>query len=124
MIGMPSRHILSASIRGVIILTIADAVTAVCASVVGVSVYDVFGDLLILEAAICLLFGGLLDFSKSAGLAQLRRLLSGEVELASQTSPRTTHGSSVALMFFVMGILMLLGTILLTIVDVSLRHLS
>jgi hypothetical protein len=117
---MPKRHILSAAIRGVLILNIADAITALCAGVLGFSARSVFGDLLILEATVCLLSGGLLDFSKSAGVTQLRRLLFEDASPA-QTSSRA-DGSSTVLTFFVIGLLMLFETILLTIVDVSLRH--
>jgi len=117
---MSKRHVFSAAIRGVLILSIADALTALCAGALGFSARSVFGDLLILEATVCLLAGGLLDFSKSAGVTQLRRLLFEETG-PTQTGSRA-DGSSRVLTFFVMGILMLFGIILLTIVDVSLRH--
>ena len=116
---MSKLQIFLAAIRVVLILSIVDGVAAVCASLLGFSARNLFGDLLIFEAAVCLVIGGLLDFAKSAGVVELRRLMFGKKEPVLSSSRE--EDSRRVLTFMTAGLLMLVGTILLVMIDVTFR---
>src|SRR5208283_379935 len=116
---MSKLQIFLAAIRVVLILSIVDGVAAVCASLLGFSARNLFGDMLIFEAAVCLIIGGLLDFAKSAGVVGLRRLMFGRKEPVLPCSRR--DDSRRVLTFMIAGLLMLVGTILLVMIDVTFR---
>ncbi len=116
---MSKVQILSEAFRIVLILSIVDGVTAACASLFGFSARSLFGDMLLFEAAVCLIIGGLLDFAKSAGIVGLRRLMFGKKEPDLPCSRR--EDSRRVLTFMIAGLLMLVGTILLVLIDVTFR---
>ena len=115
---MSKVQTLSAAFRIILILSIVDGLTAACASLLGFSARSLFGDLLLFEAAVCLIIGGLLDFSKSAGVVELRRLMFGKKEPVPCSR---AEDSRRVLTFMIAGLLMLVGTILLVIIDVTFR---
>jgi len=116
---MSKVQIFSAAFRIVLILSIVDGVTAACVGFLGFSARSLFGDLLLFEAAICLIIGALLDFTKSAGVAELRRLMLGK-NAPVLSCPRADDSRRV-LTFMIAGLLMLVGTILLVMIDVTFR---
>jgi len=105
--------------RIVLILSIVDGVTSLCAGFLGFSARSLFGDLLLFEAAVCLIIGGLLDFAKSAGVVEIRRLMFGKKEPVLSCS--RAEDSRRVLTFMIAGLLMLVGTILLVVIDVTFR---
>ena len=105
--------------RIVLILSIVDGVTSLCADLLGFSARSLFGDLLLFEAAACLIIGGLLDFAKSAGVVEIRRLMFGKKETVFSCS--RAEDTSRVLTFMIAGLLMLVGTILLVVIDVTFR---
>ena len=114
---MLKLQILSSAIKIVLVLSIADSIAALCSSFVGLSPRSVFGDLLLLEAAVFFVIGGMLDFAKSAGVVQLRRVLFGKKESVLASSKGTD--SSIVSVFMIAGLLMLAGTILMVMIDVA-----
>jgi hypothetical protein len=116
---MSKIQILLAAFSIVLILSIVDGAIAICASLLGFSARSLFGDLLLFEASVCLIIGGLLDFTKSAGVVELRRLMFGKKEHVLSYS-RANDSRSV-MTFMIAGLLMLVGTILLVMIDVAFR---
>jgi hypothetical protein len=117
---MSKIQIFLAAFRVVLILSIVDGAISVCASLLGFSARSLFGDLLLFEASVCLIIGGLLDFTKSAGVVELRRLMFGKKEHVLSYS-RANDASRSVMTFMIAGLVMLIGTILLVMIDVTLR---
>jgi hypothetical protein len=71
----PNLHACLTAIKIVLVVGLVNVGLAFVASTVGVSARSAFGDLLMLEAALFFMLGGILDFVSSSGAVQLRRMM-------------------------------------------------
>ncbi len=105
------------ALKIVLVLALINTGLAFAASVVGFSLRSAFGDLLMLEAAICFVTGGILDFVSSAGAVQLRRLMFREKELPLPAKPGQNERR--ALVLVIAGIILLLAMVSLVVYDLT-----
>jgi len=114
---------LSISLKIVLVLSAVNIALAMVGSFSGFSARSTFGDLMISEAAVCFIVGGLLDFVKSAGAIAIRRAMfrAGKfAETKSHTAKsHTANSREAAIVFMIAGLLLLAGTISLVIYDLT-----
>ena len=109
---------LSISLKIVLVLSAVNIALAMVGSFSGFSARSTFGDLMISEAAVCFIVGGLLDFAKSAGAIGIRRAMFRAGKFA-ETKSHTANSREAAIVFMIAGLLLLVGTISLVIYDLT-----
>ena len=108
---------LSISLKIVLVLSAVNIALATVGSFSGFSARSTFGDLMIFEAAVCFIVGGLLDFAKSAGAIAIRRAIFRACKFAE--TKHTANSREAAIVFMIAGLLLLVGTISLVIYDLT-----
>jgi hypothetical protein len=111
-------RVLLISLKIVLVLSAIDIAVATVGSFAGFSARSTFGDLLMFEAAVCFIVGGLLDFAKSAGAIGIRRVMFRARKFAEAEQGKA-NSREAAVVFMIAGFLLLVGTISLVIYDLT-----
>jgi hypothetical protein len=114
-------HILRRGLTLAAIILIFNAIVGFASTWLGFRVTDAIGDLLLLEVAALFIGAGIVDFSTSVGISQIRRLIFPGKEGFSSSSRRESEFR--ALVLVVTGLFLCVIMILLALLDMSILNL-
>ncbi len=102
-------------------MLLVDLVASVVSILLTFSPSGILGDLLLLEVAALFITAGLIDFSSSAALVQVRRALLSSSEQFSSSKRKDTERKAMVLVFA--GSILLAAMIVLALSDLWLGHI-